>query len=177
MLHGPRQYRTATRAEKATGVYLNDHLAGATLGADLARRLRDWTVDSVHAATMRELAAEIEEDKETLVAIMGRLDVAPNPVKQATTWLGEKLSRVKLSGLGSGDEPTGLFLALETLGLGIEGKACLWRILRALSEHHPGLDPQQLDGLIARAESQRRRLEEERRAAGAQALLEDSPAR
>jgi hypothetical protein len=161
-----------TIAEKPTAVYLNDHLAGATFGADLARRLRDWTAGSAHGPVLEEIAAEIEVDLATLVTIMERLGVARNPVKQATTWLGEKLSRVKLSAAGSGDESTALFLALETLALGVEGKTCLWRTLRGLSDHDPALDAAALDELIARAESQRRRLEDERRAAAERALIE-----
>jgi hypothetical protein len=161
-----------TIAEKPVAVYLNDHLAGATFGADLARRLRDWTAGTAHGPALEEIAAEIEIDLAALVTIMERLGVARNPVKQATTWLGEKLSRVKLSAAGSGDESTALFLALETLALGVEGKACLWRTLRGLSDHHPALSAAALDGLIARAESQRRRLEDERRAAAERALLE-----
>ena len=107
---------------------------------------------------------------------MGRLGVARNPVKQATAWLGEKLSRVKLSGVGSVDEHLELLLALETLVLGVEGKLCMWRTLRGVSEHHPALDPDELDRLVARADKQRKRLEDERRMAGERALLQNTAA-
>ena len=163
--------RRVTIADKAFTTYLNDHLAGATFGADLARRLRDWTAGSPHGGTLDTVAAEIESDRETLIAVMERLGVARSSVKQATTWIGEKFSRVKLSG-ATGEEPTALFSALETLALGVEGKRCLWRTLRDLAEDLPQLDVAQLENLIARAEDQGRRLESERRLAGRLALLE-----
>ena len=53
-----------------------------------------------------------------------------NPVKQATTWLAEKASRVKLSGMSSGEDELGTFLALETLSLGVEGRKRLWIALK-----------------------------------------------
>jgi hypothetical protein len=79
---------------------------------------------------MRRLADEIEEDHQTLSELMETLGTSKNPVKQATTWLAEKASRVKLSGMSSGEDELGTLLALETLSLGVEGKKRLWIALK-----------------------------------------------
>lgn len=67
------------------GVYLNDHLTGAFGGAALARRMADSHADSRRAAELRELARQVEEDRDELVRIMNRLGV---PVRHYRTWLG-----------------------------------------------------------------------------------------
>ena len=63
-------------------------------------------------------------------------------------------------------------MALETLALGVEGKASLWRTLRAVSGEYPELASVDLTGLIHRAEAQRSTLEDERLAAGTRALAD-----
>lgn len=162
-------------ADKAMEVYLNDHLAGAMFGSDLARQIVSQSHGTPLASRMEELATQIEEDQQTLSDLMARLQVTKNPVKQATTWLAEKFSRVKLTGPTSGDSQLGLFMSLETLSLGVEGKASLWRMLAQVEDRYPGLNPSELDALIARAETQRNLLEAERIAAGRHAFGEPRP--
>ena len=157
-------------AERAIDVYLNDHLAGATLGADLAEQLIEHGDGTPLAATMRPLADEIEEDRETLKALMDALDTTVNPVKAAAGWLAEKASRVKFSGMTPGEPGIGTYLALETMSLGVEGKISLWEALRTVSATDPVLAATDFDALIARARAQRATLERERLAAAASAL-------
>ena len=65
---------------------------------------------------------KVQEDRERLVDLMDRMHVARNPIKQATGWLVEKTSRVKFSGMGSGEPDQSAFMALESLTLGGGGK-------------------------------------------------------
>jgi hypothetical protein len=160
-------------ADRAMDVYLNDHLGGAMLGSDLAGQIRDRHEGTPLGDVMRSIAAQIEEDRETLVDLMERLGVARNPVKQATGWVAEKASRVKFSGLASGEPDHGAFMALESLTLGVAGKLCLWRALKEVEGHYPPLASTDLDGLIARAEAQHSTLEGERLAVGRRALSGD----
>jgi hypothetical protein len=157
-------------ADKPMEVYLNDHLAGAMFGADLARQIESRTEGTPLGMRIQGLAAEIEADRQTLSDLMERMGVATNPVKQATTWLAEKVSRIKLSGLGGASRELGLFMALETLSLGVEGKASLWRMLQEVQDRYSQLDPSRLDELLARAQAQREVLEAERAAAGRRAF-------
>jgi hypothetical protein len=160
-------------ADRAMDVYLNDHLAGAMLGTELAEHIRDQHEGTPLGDLMRSIAAQIEEDRQTLLDLMDRMSVSRNPVKQATGWIAEKASRVKFSGLASGEPDHGAFMALESLTLGVAGKACLWRTLKEVASHYPPLASADLDGLIARAEAQHTTLEGERLAAGRHALLSE----
>ncbi len=157
-------------AEKELAVYLNDHLGGAMLGSDLAEQIRDGNEGTPLGEVMTRIAAEIEEDREKLVSLMDALDVSRNPVKQATGWLAEKASRVKFSGATSGEPDHGLFMALESLRLGVAGKKCLWLALQHVQADHPPLAATDLDSLLARASEQELTLERERMAVGARVL-------
>jgi hypothetical protein len=157
-------------ADKALDVYLNDHLAGAMFGSDLAERLRSENEGTPLGDAMSRLAPTIEADRQTLIDLMERLGTAKNPVKQATTWLAEKTGRVKFSGVTSGEPEVGTFMALETLTLGVEGKASLWRALKTVTEQYEQLREIDLDALIESAEAQHDELERQRLAAAARAL-------
>ena len=157
-------------ADKAMDVYLNDHLAGAMLGSDLAEQLQKENEGTPLGDLMATLAAQIEEDRETLIDLMERMGTSKNPVKQATTWLAEKASRPKFSGLTSGEPEVGTFMALESLTLGVEGKLSLWKALKAVADRYEPLQSTNLDELSARAQTQHDALEGERVAAAKRAL-------
>jgi len=157
-------------ADKAMDVYLNDHLAGAVLGSALAKQLREKNEGTPLGNVMSSLAAQIEEDRKTLLDLMDRMGTSKNPVKQATAWLAEKATRLKSSGLTSGDPEVGTFMALENLALGVEGKVSLWKVLKEVADQYGPLESTNLDALVERAEAQRNALERERIAAGRLAL-------
>ena len=160
-------------ADKPLDVYLNDHLGGAMLGSDLAAQIRDQNEGTPLGEQMTRIAAEIEEDRQTLLDLMEALDVSRNPVKQVTGWVAEKASRVKFSGATSGEPDHGLFMALESLRLGVAGKRCLWIALQRVRGEYPALANIDLDRLIERASSQEGDLERERIAAATAALSRD----
>jgi len=157
-------------ADKPMDLYLNDHLAGAMLGTELAEQLRDENEGTPLGEVMTSISAEIEEDRQTLLDLMERMGTSKNPIKQATTWLAEKGSRAKFSGLTSGEPDAGMFMALESLALGVQGKASLWTMLKQVAEQYEPLRKMDLDALIERAESQHAALERERVAAGKRAI-------
>jgi hypothetical protein len=148
-------------------IYLNDHLAGATGGAELARRALGANRGTPFEAPLERLAAEIEEDRATLADVMARLGVARDPLKVWAAWAAEKLGRAKLNGRLAGYSPYSRVLELELLGLGVEGKRALWRALERIAGEDARLTGVDLPGLARRAEAQRRLIERERlRAAG-----------
>ncbi len=157
-------------AEKPIEIYLNDHLGGAMLGSNLAEQIRDETEDARLREVMTGLADEIEKDREVLVDLMEALDVGRNPVKQVTGFLAEKASRIKFSGLSSGEPDQGLFMALESLRLGVAGKKCLWLSLTEVRDQYKPLADLNLEELIERASMQELELERERLQAGRHAL-------
>jgi hypothetical protein len=141
------------------GIYLNDHLAGATGGAELARRAAR-SHGSGQAGALRRLAAEIAQDRASLLEFMTALGIPVRSYKVCTAWLGEKAARLKLNGRLLARSPLSSLEELEMMRLGVEGKATGWRTLRALAEVDTRLDPGRLDELIARAQSQADLLEE-----------------
>lgn len=146
----------------ALDIYLNDHLAGSTLGSDHAHQLKKMAAGSPLGDVMTRLAAEIDEDRAELTALMQRLGVSESTIKKAGAWAMEKAGRPKFSGATSRDRQFGIFLALESLSLGVAGKLALWEALARVRAAHPELASTDFDRLIARAREQRATLEEER---------------
>jgi hypothetical protein len=140
-------------------IYLNDHLAGATLGVELARRLRGSNRnDPQFGLPLSEICVEIEADRETLKAVMDRLGIGQSKLKPPLAVLGERLGRLKLNGRLRGYSPLSRLDELEVLQLGVAGKRRLWRALehtRAVA-----LPDVEFDALAERATDQLRRLEE-----------------
>ena len=62
-------------------VYLNDHHAGAVVGAELARRVAKENSGNEYGREMGEITREIEEDRDALVRIMDRLGVRPKRLR------------------------------------------------------------------------------------------------
>lgn len=155
--------------QRLLAIYLNDHLAGATVGVELCRRLLDGNRDEeAFGEALADLCAEIEADRETLRRLLDELGIRRDPVKPALAWAGEKLGRLKLNGQLTGYSPLSRLLELEGLTIGISGKQRLWESLeRSLGEEVPGFD---FRALAARAGRQRERAEELHSIAAARAL-------
>jgi len=137
--------------------YLHDHLAGSGFAVELLKTLQQSYPDHETGAFAGEILNEVREDRETLEHIIQEVGKSHLDLKDATTWLAEKASRVKLRH----DNPVGMgaFEALETLGLGILGKRGLWRALAEISQIDPRLDSYDFDALIASSEAQYAKVE------------------
>jgi hypothetical protein len=143
-------------------IYLNDHLAGATGGLELARRALGANRGSDFEAPLERLATEIAEDRAALVDVMTRLGVARDPLKVWAGWAAEKWGRLKLNGRISGYSPLSRVLELEVLALGVEGKRSLWRALDRTCADDARLAGVDLEALARRADDQRGLIERER---------------
>jgi len=157
------------------GIYLNDHLAGATAGAELARRMarshrgREGSSQEDSGALNR-LAAEIAQDRSALLTIMAALGISVRAYKVGAAWIGEKAGRLKFNGRLLARSPLSDLEELEILRLGVEGKAAGWRTLRARADTDARLDAGRLDELISRASRQVEELEELRVRAASRVL-------
>jgi hypothetical protein len=153
-------------------VYLNDHLAGATGGVELARRARGSNRGTRLGESLAEICAEIEADRATLERMMEQLEVKRSTAKVAGAWAAEKLGRLKLNGRLTGYSPLSRLVELEMLQIGISGKIQLWQ---ALAETRGARLAQfDLPGLIARAESQHATIERLRLGAAREAFAGES---
>ncbi len=156
-------------------IYLNDHLAGATFGLELARRTLSANRGNEFAGGLEELAAEIEDDRSELERFIDRLAVPKDRAKLTAGWFAEKVGRLKPNGRLVGYSPLSRLLELEGLSGGVRAKLDLWRALRAIAPEEPRLDQDRLDQLSGRAESQLERLKSMQARAAALALRDHIP--
>jgi hypothetical protein len=155
------------------GTYLNDHLAGAAAGVELAEKLAANYEGTPFGTAVAAVAGEIKADRETLHGLMERLGVGKSPVKQATGWVFEKVTRLRFNRQLTGSEDLTRLLETETLSLGIEGKAAMWQVLKGIDGLDAELGGADFDRLIFRARQQREALELHRLEAAAGAFHED----
>lgn len=156
-------------SDRLLAIYLNDHLAGATLGVGLARRLRSSNRDDAEMGEpLARICAEIEADRKTLLALMDRLEIGRDPVKPVLAWVAERLGRLKLNGRLRGYSPLSRVLELEVLSSGIGGKMQLWNALE--QRFGEGLDGFDFHALAARADDQGQQVEDLHLAAAKRAL-------
>ena len=156
--------------EALFGIYLNDHLAGATSGVELAHRMADSHREPDRRATLERLAKDIAQDRRTLLDLMAALGLPVRHYKVGAAWVAEKAGRLKLNGSLLSRSPLSSLEELEMLRLGVEGKAAGWRTLRELANTDSRLSRDTLDGLMARAREQADLLEELRVRAVAQLI-------
>lgn len=147
-------------------IYLNDHLAGASGGVELARRLRASNRDdAVFGEALGGVCAEIEADRTVLEQVIKELGYSRSKVKPAAAWVAEKLGRLKLNGQLRGYSPLSRLIELEGLLIGITGKIGLWE---TLIELEVGQDIEaDLERLKARAAAQRAAVDDLHRLAAA----------
>jgi hypothetical protein len=113
--------------------YLNDHLAGATAGRELARRASASNRGSELGRFLEDLARQIDEDRDSLIELMRALGVGVDCVKVVGGWTAAKLGRLKPNGKLLGYSPLSRLLELEGLLLGVRGKLALWQSLAPIS--------------------------------------------
>lgn len=159
---------------KLLRIYLNDHLAGAVGGIELARRSLASNDDNEFGEFLGRLTTQIEDDRESLEQIMDKLGVPRDPVKQKAAWVLEKAGRLKLNGQLTGYSPLSRLLELEGLAIAVDAKAALWGGLRAILAKDERVPKSLLDSLLERAEEQRRELETFRLRAAEVALLQSA---
>jgi hypothetical protein len=151
--------------------YLNDHLAGARFAIDLLTHMRDAPSDDNLKEFAAEMLAEIEEDRRILQRLSDRVSEGRNVLKEATAWLAEKASRLKLR-VGA-DDHLAIFEALEALSLGVLGKIKLWQALSTLADTDVRLSDHDFATLARRAQSQHDKIEARRLATARVALSGD----
>jgi hypothetical protein len=148
--------------------YLDDHRAGAVFAINLLGALRDQHAGEPLGHFAAGLLVEIEADRTVLVDLAERVGTKSSRLKEATAWVGEKLSRWKLRRRAAGR--LGTFESLEALALGILGKLALWRALATAAKQDRRLSGVDFDDLCARAQAQHAQVEERRLEAARLAL-------
>jgi hypothetical protein len=147
--------------KKLLGIYLNDHLAGATAGRELCKRSLSSNRGTEFGGFLERLLGEVVEDRETLLELMRSVGAGVDRVKPLAAMLGERAGRLKLNGSLRGYSPLSRLVEFEGLTLGVEGKLAMWVNLGELPPAG-GLEGFDFDALAERARAQRSGLEEQR---------------
>jgi len=155
-------------------LYLRGHHAGGHAAIRGVKAQVASDPDSDLGRFLGELGQEIEADHGQLRDVMGRLGVAPGRLRDLLALTAGQLSRWALLAMRPGQQQARL-VGLESLSLGIEGKAVMWRALREIARSDPRLSGIDLDDLLDRAVRQRDRLEPYRLEAARPANGEAAP--
>ena len=137
--------------------YLNDHLAGATAAIETLQLLRDQHPGKPIAGFALEMMGQLREDRTVLQNLIDRIGRGPSPLKQAAGWVGARVSELKFT-----PDSYGMFLALEALSLGVEGRLLMWQAAQAMVDNHPALQTLAFENLVERARKQRAEIELQR---------------
>ena len=139
--------------KKLFGLYLSDHLAGATAGQGRIERMaRDFT-DTPFRSELESLATQIREEREYLNGLVGDLGLPRRTPRKAAAWVAERAGRLKLNGRVVRRSPLTLVLESEVMRSAVMGKLGLWQTLQDLSGDL-GLDGSRFDRLATTARDQ-----------------------
>ena len=142
-----------TLDKKLLGLYLSDHLTGATAGLGRIERMaKDFTDTPVHAE-LAGLAGEIRRERELLKGLIRDLGIRRRPHRQAAAWLGEHAGRLKLNGRLLSRSPMTLVLESELMRAAVLAKIGGWQTLEELAPEL-GLLPARFADLTAEGRSQ-----------------------
>jgi hypothetical protein len=152
----------AVMSSRSLTTYLNDHLAGSVAALELLEHLAGLYRGTEREKLLQGLRGEIEQDQKVLQQVLDQVGGKESRVRKAAAWLTEKIGEAKLKLDDPGDGELRVLEALESVGLGIQGKLALWRALAATADRLPQLENVDFDRLQRRAAQQYERVETQR---------------
>lgn len=114
---------------KLLGIYLSDHLTGATGGASRIERMARTYADTELGPELARLATEIGAARRELAGLIDRLGLPSKPHRQAAAWAAEHLGRLKLNGRLLSRSPLSVVLELEVMRSAVAGQLGLWQAM------------------------------------------------
>jgi hypothetical protein len=148
--------------------YLNDHLAGATTGRELAKRARSNNRGTQFEPTLQWLVEQLVADRAALLDIMRAVGAPQDHLKKLAAFALERAGRLKLNNSLFSYSPLSRLVEFEGLLVGVTGKVAGWQSLQQLDDKR--LAAFDLEALVQRGNEQRERIEEQRREAARIAL-------
>src|SRR4051812_20610478 len=94
------------------------------------RRLAAHEQEASDAAKLSAVAADIEQDRQTLNDVLEAAGVSPRWYKTAMAWLGEQAGLLKTNGRLVRRSPLTSVLELEFMRMAVSGKTALWESLQ-----------------------------------------------
>jgi hypothetical protein len=145
------------------GIYCNDHLASATGGIELVRRMIGTHRNGPYESRLHTLLSQLIEERTALRSMMAALSLEVRTYKQLATWAAEKIGRLKLNGHLLTRSPLSSVVEFEFVSTAVLGKRAGFETLRELADVDSRLDAAELDRLIAQANRQHEWLTQARR--------------
>jgi hypothetical protein len=145
--------------------YLNDHLAAATGGVELAKRCLGANRGTPLGDYLEQFLSEITEERDVLVDLISRFGFRHATPKITLANLGEKVGRLKLNGQVLGYSDLARLIELEGLTVGVRAKLGMYQALDAVQDAYPELAEMDIERLEELARGQHDRLEHFRREA------------
>lgn len=155
----------------ALTAYLQTHLAGSRAGVDLFARSAKGQLDEKVGLALDDIRRQVIDEQAQLRQIMRLLGIQENRVRSTAARLGERVARLKPNGSLLHRTPLTDLVELEALRIAVSGKQAGWESLRALCDHVPSLDSDQLDRLVEQGQAQLERLGELHSVAAQRALV------
>ncbi|WP_345750341.1 NAD-dependent epimerase/dehydratase family protein [Microbacterium rhizophilus] len=134
------------------GLYLSDHLTGATAGADRFDRMAKAYRDTDLGPDLARIAREVRAERTFLKDLISTLELRRRPYRQAAAWAAEKVGRLKTNGRPLGSPMTPL-LEIEVMRSALVGKLGGWETLAELAPDL-GLPRRMFTDLVDRAREQ-----------------------
>lgn len=142
--------------QRLLGIYLNDHVTGATAGRARVRRMASAYSSLPIGPTFVELAVELDEERTWLLELLDDLGIPVSRHKVLGAAVAERIGRLKLNGHLVRTSRLTPLLEAELLRSGILGKRSLWRTLEAVGDGCAvtAHQMQTLHSLVAQADDQ-----------------------
>lgn len=111
------------------GLYISDHLTGATAGAERIERMAADFTDTPVFAALSELADQIRREHAFIQRLLEQLGLKRRPIAEAIAWTGERLGRLKGNGAVLNRSPMTMVLETELMRSAVIGKLGMWQTL------------------------------------------------
>jgi nucleoside-diphosphate-sugar epimerase len=135
------------------GLYLTEHLTAATAGLERLEHMTSAYRDTPFHAELAEVTEQLRGERELYRDLLARLEVPRRRYRQVAAWAGEKAGRLKLNGRVVERSAMTMVFEPEMMRAAVLAKIGGWQTLREHADEI-GLDPVQLDELIAQAQQQ-----------------------
>jgi hypothetical protein len=118
--------------------YLNDHLAAAIAGRELAKRCHSSNKGSALGAFLEKLILVLERQESLIKKLIAALNAAESMSKKLAAWTAEKLGRLKLNDAILSYSDLSRVVELEGLVLVLQSLSSMWEVLKTYCSDHPG---------------------------------------
>ncbi len=140
------------------GLYLSDHLTGATAGLSRLERMVGAYGDTDLGPDLERLAEQVSQERTLLQALIDEFGLRQRPHRQALAWLAEHAGRLKLNKRLLSTSPMTVVLELELMRSAVVGKLGGWQTLAELAPELD-LDKSRFEAFAERAKGQLATLE------------------